>query len=182
MISFIQFPLATWTSHHDSPLKLFRVLACAEGKFNLAFLRTGQRRLIFTIKKIPAFCVLGPHSKHCHCHINREAVGKNKHIRSWDRASALKYIMGSSYELVSYSQVHSWKHEYCFLLLHFMKRGKRKCLKLDLSSLRNTVINVTHKCLLIYLLNDEKEIQLKLKIYSMKKRNLNSIMVSKHVL
>lgn len=60
-----------------SPLKLVLILANTEGKFNFIFLGRRQRRLIFSIKKIPSFRVLDPHSKHCQGHIAGQAVEKN---------------------------------------------------------------------------------------------------------
>lgn len=60
-----------------SPLKLVLILANTEGKFNFIFLGSRQRRLIFSIKKIPTFRVLDPHSKHCQGHIAGQTVEKN---------------------------------------------------------------------------------------------------------
>lgn len=76
-------------------------MANTEGKFNLVFLGTGQRRLIFTIEKIPSFSGLGPHSKHCHRHIIGQPVGKS----TWARVRVVGTVWGSkmvtSFELIN---------------------------------------------------------------------------------
>lgn len=105
----IQFSLATWAWINDSPLNLFLILARTEGKFNLAFLGTGQRRLIFTIKKIPAFSVLGPHRKYCQGHINRQAVGKNISMSKYNGESTLICIIVANYKLAPSTEKHAWK-------------------------------------------------------------------------
>lgn len=84
-----------------SPLKLFLVLANTEGKFNLVFLGTGQRRLIFMIEKIPSLSGLGSYSKHCHRHIIGQPVGKSTRARVRVAGTVFRCRMVTNYELIN---------------------------------------------------------------------------------